>query len=301
MTHVLTADVAILGGSFAGLSAALQLVRARRTVLVVDHGLPRNRFAGAAHGLLGHDGKTPQAILDEARAQLQTYPAFGQIEGEAIAGRHDGDNFTLDLADGRNVRARRLILASGVRDTLPLPGMQARWGHRVLHCPYCHGFEVADHPLGVLAVSPMSMHQALLLPDWGPTTYFSQGIYRPEGDELAQLERRHVTIEHRPVVELLGKAPELEAVRLADGSVVPIHALFVGSQTSLTHPVATQLGCAMDEGPSGPFVRVDDFKQTTVPGVFAAGDIATAMPNASLAMAAGTLAGVGAHRSLVIG
>lgn len=294
-------DVLILGGSFAGLSAALQLARARRSVRVIDHGRPRNRFAAASHGMLGHDGKAPHAILDEALAQLQAYPTFEHLEGEAVGAHREGTDFVLTLADGRHFRAPRLILASGVSDTLPLPGMDERWGRSVLHCPYCHGYEVADHSLGVLAVSPMSMHQALLLPDWGPTTYFSQGTYRPEGDELARLERRGVTIEHTPVVELLGTAPALEAVRLADGRTVPLHALFVGSQTALTHPMAAQLGCAMDEGPSGPFIRVDDCKQTSVPGLFAAGDAATAMYNASMAAAAGTLAGVCAHRSLIMG
>lgn len=294
-------DVLILGGSFAGLSAALQLARARRPVLVIDHGLPRNRFADASHGFLGHDGKAPRAILDEALAQLRAYPAFRQVEGEAISAKTDGSGFVVTLADGREFGGTRLILATGVRDTLPLQGMDERWGQSVLPCPYCHGYEVADRPLGVFAVSPMSAHQAAMLPDWGPTTYFTQGEHLPNADESALLERRGVTVEHTPIVELLGTAPGLEAVRLADGRVLPLHALFTGSQTSLTHPIADQLGCAMEDGPLGPYLRVDAMKQTSVSGVFAAGDAATAMYNASMAAAAGTMAGVSAHRSLVMG
>lgn len=293
-------DVLILGGSFAGLSAALQLARARRPVVVIDHGLPRNRFADASHGFLGHDGKAPRAILEEAMAQMRAYPAFRRVEGEAMSARADGSGFVVSLTDSREFAGARLILATGVRDTLPLPGMDERWGQSVLPCPYCHGYEVADQPLGVLAVSPTSIHQAAMLPDCGPTTYFTQDEYLPDADESALLKRRGVTIEHTPVVELLGAAPGLEAVRLADGRTLPLHALFTGSRTTFTHPIADQLGCAMEQGPSGPYLRVDAMKQTSVAGVFAAGDAATAMYNASMAAAAGVMAGVSAHRSLVM-
>ncbi|MEP7185560.1 MAG: NAD(P)/FAD-dependent oxidoreductase [Rhodanobacter sp.] len=293
-------DVIILGGSFAGLSAALQLARARRPVLVIDHDMPRNRFSDASHGFLGHDGKSPRAIVEEALTQLRRYPAFRRLAGEAVSAKADGNGFVVTLADGREFVGAKLILATGVHDTLPLPGMDERWGQSVLPCPYCHGYEVADQPLGVLAVSPMSAHQAALLPDWGPTTYFTQGEYLPDADESMLLERRGVTVEHTPVIELLGPIPKLEAVRLADGRTLPLHALFTGSRTALTHPIADQLGCATEDGPWGPYLRVDAMKQTNVPGVFAAGDAATAMYNASMAAAAGTMAGVCAHRSLVM-
>lgn len=293
-------DVLVLGGSFAGLSAALQLARARRPVRVIDHSRPRNRFAEASHGFLGHDGKPPQEILDEALEQLAAYPAFQRVEGDAVSAVRDDDGFAVTLADGRTYRARRLIISSGVRDTLPLPGMEERWGHSVVPCPYCHGYELADRPLGVLAVGPMSVHQAALLPDWGPTTYFTQGEHQPDAEAAALLAGRHVAVENTPVVELLGTAPGLDAVRLADGRVVPLHALFTGSRTNFTHPIAEQLGCATDDGPAGPFLSVDALKQTSVPGVFAAGDVATAMANVAMSVAAGTLAGVSAHRSLVM-
>lgn len=294
-------DAVIAGGSFAGLSAAMQLARARRRILVVDGGRPRNRFAPAAHGFFGHDGKAPEALLAEAARQLSAYPTVELLSGEVTAARAAEPGFVLTLADGRTVEAARLVLATGLRDELPpITGIEERWGVSVLHCPYCHGYEVRERPLGVLANNVHSVHQALLLPDWGPTTYFTQGAFVPGEEESAQLAARGVRLEHTEVVELLGKAPALEAVRLADGRVVAVEALFTAPITRMASPLAEQLGCGFEHGPVGPYLRVDDRKLTTVPGVYAAGDAASPMHNATLASAAGVLAGVGVHQSLVM-
>ncbi|MDF2861550.1 MAG: thioredoxin reductase [Achromobacter mucicolens] len=294
-------DVIIIGGSFAGLSAAMQLARARRQVLLVDAARPRNRYAAHAHGFLGQDGVPPQEIVANARAQLARYPTVSFLDGEAIQALAQDGGFAVVMAGGEQVRGARLILATGMRDELPpLPGLQARWGQTVLHCPYCHGFEVAGEPLGVLAAHPMSVHQAMLLPDWGPTTYFTQGQFEPSPEDARHLAARGVLVERTPVVALLGDAPALTGVVLADGREVPLRALFVASRVHMASPLAGQLGCAFDEGPLGPVIRVDDMKQTTVPGVFAAGDASTPMSNATLASASGVMAGVCAHRSLVM-
>ncbi|MGK9164893.1 NAD(P)/FAD-dependent oxidoreductase [Inquilinus limosus] len=293
-------DVIVVGGSYAGLSAAMQLARARRRVLVIDAGRPRNRFAATAHGFLGQDGKPPLAIQQEAARQLRAYPTVAFVEGEAVAASRTEGGFAVALASGREETASCLILAIGVADELPpVPGLWERWGATVLHCPYCHGFEVAGRPLGVLATHPLSTHQAGMLPDWGPTTYFTQGAFEPEAGQAAYLAGRGVTIERSPVVELLGSAPDLEAVRLADGRVAPVAALFTAARIRMASPLAEQLGCAFDDSPFGPRLRVDDCKQTTVPGVFAAGDAANPMHNATLASASGVMAGVCAHRSLM--
>ncbi len=294
-------DVIIIGGSFAGLSAAMQLARARRQVLLVDAARPRNRYAAHAHGFLGQDGVPPQEIVANARAQLARYPTVSFLDGEAIQALAQDGGFAVVMAGGEQVRGARLILATGMRDELPpLPGLQARWGQTVLHCPYCHGFEVAGEPLGVLAAHPMSVHQAMLLPDWGPTTYFTQGQFEPSPEDARHLGARGVRVERTPVVALLGDAPALTGVVLADGREVPLRALFVASRVHMASPLAGQLGCEFDEGPLGPVIRVDDMKQTTVPGVFAAGDASTPMSNATLASASGVMAGVCAHRSLVM-
>ncbi|WP_306715921.1 NAD(P)/FAD-dependent oxidoreductase [Burkholderia dolosa] len=296
-------EVIVIGGSFAGLSAAMQLARARRRVLVIDGGRPRNRFAAHAHGFFGQDGKPPAQIVDEAAAQLAAYPTVQRIDGEARSAARDANGrFSVTLADGRRASADRLILATGVRDVLPaLPGLESRWGVSVLHCPYCHGYEVADRRLGVLATHPLSVHQAMLIPDWGPTTWFTQGVVEPSDEEAAQLAARGVCIERSPVVAILGDAPHIDALELADGKVVPIDALFVGARTEMASDLAAQLGCEFDEGPLGPAIRVDAWKHTSVPGVFAAGDASSLMTNATFAAASGVAAGVGAHRSLIFG
>lgn len=293
-------DVIVIGGSFAGLSAALQLARARQTVLVIDAGLPRNRFADEAHGLLGHDERTPAAILREARCQLLRYPTVELLSGQACTATAVGGGFAIGLANGGEHRAHRLILATGVADELPaIPGLKERWGATVLHCPYCHGYEMRDLPLGVIAAHPMSTHQALLIPDWGPTTYFTQGQFEPDEADLRAFATRGIAVERAPVIELFGDAPALEGVRLADGRIIELAAVFTAPRTKAATPLAALLGCAHEDGPTGAYVKVDPWGATSVPGVWAAGDAATAMHNATLASAAGVLAGIGAHQAAV--
>lgn len=294
-------DAIVVGGSFAGLAAALQLARARRKVLVVDAGEPRNRFAAHSHGFIGHDGKSPAQIQGEALEQLLRYPTVTWRQGLVTAAFREDDGFRVVLDDRTEPRAKRLILAIGVRDELPaLPGLAERWGQTVVHCPYCHGYEL-EGPLGVLASQPGSLHQAMLVPDWGPTTLFTQGALALDDTEAARLAARNVRIEHERVTELLGDAPRLEGVRLESGRIVPLRGLFVASRTTLASPLAEQLGCALEEGPQGPLIQVDGMNQTTVPGLFAAGDAAMHFSNATRAAASGVMAGVAAHRSLFMG
>jgi thioredoxin reductase len=295
-------DVIVIGGSFAGLSAALQLARARRRLLVVDAGRPRNRFARASHGFLGQDGRAPAAIVESARTQVLAYPTAEFIAGEATEARQCDGEFEVALASGATHHARGLILATGVVDELPdVPGLRERWGATVLHCPYCHGYEVAARRLGVLATGPQALHQALLLPDWSPdVTLFTNGVVAPDDVQRAALQARGVRLEAEPVTALLGEAPLLSGVRLADGRVAALDALFTVSRTRPASALAEQLGCAFDEGPFGPVIRTSDRKETTVPGVFAAGDAARPAHNATWASADGVTAGIAAHQSLAI-
>jgi thioredoxin reductase len=295
-------DVIVVGGSWAGLAAALQLARARRRVLVLDAGRPRNRFAHASHGFLGQDGRAPADILATARAEVLAYPTVALRADEATHARAADGGFVVELASGATARARRLVLATGVVDELPeLPGLRERWGATVLHCPYCHGYEVADGRLGVLGVGEQSVHHALLLPDWSAdVTLFVNGAFAPTDAQRAQLGRRGVRVEARRVEALVGDAPALAGVRLAGGDVVPLDALFTMTRTRIASPLAEQLGCAFDDGPLGAFVRTDPRKETTVPRVFAAGDAARTPHGATFAAADGVMAGLAAHQSLVM-
>ncbi|WP_448956724.1 NAD(P)/FAD-dependent oxidoreductase [Labrys neptuniae] len=292
-------DVIVVGGSFAGVSAALQLARARRRVLLVDAGQPRNRFVTSSHGFLGQDGRPPRDIIATALTQLTAYPSFRFVAGEVSGARKSGDGFEIETREAV-LRGRRLILATGVRDELPaIAGIHERWGQSIFSCPYCHGYEVAERRLGVIANHPMSPHQAVLVSDWGPTTYFSQGRFEPDEEHLARFSARNVAIERRPVLEMLGPAPAIEAVRLADGDVVPVNAVFTAPRTHMASTLAEQLGCRFEDGVLGPLIQVDGQKRTSVEGVFAAGDATSMMANATMASAAGVMAGVSAHQSLV--
>ena len=300
-------DAVVVGGSWAGLSAAMQLARARRRVLVVDAERPRNRFARAAHGFFGQDGRAPAAIRAEARSQLLAYPTVVFRTDEATHAAAIEDGFGLALASGATARARRLVLATGVVDELPdVPGLRERWGVTVLHCPYCHGYEAADGRLGVLATGPQSLHQALLLPDWSAdVTLFTNGAFAPDDAQLAALSARGVRIDPRRVEALVGDSRAddpltLAGVRVAGGAVVALDALFTGSRTRMASPLAEQLGCEFDEGPVGPVIRTDARKTTSVPGVFAAGDAALPMSNATFASADGAMAGLATHQSLAL-
>jgi len=289
-------DVIVVGGSYAGMAAALQLVRARRTVLVIDAGLRRNRFASASHGLLGQDGRAPGAIHADAKAQLLNYPDLAWHEGMAESVEGSENDFAVRTGDGALFCARRLVLASGVVDRLPdVPGLAERWGRTVVPCPYCHGYEFMQGRLGVLAVGEISMHQAVLIPEWGSTTLFTNGAFAPDAAQQAELARRGVAIETEAVVEVFGAGA---SVRLRDGRTVALDGLFTATRIELG-PLAAQLGCALADGPFGPLIQVDDFKATSAPGVFACGDAARMMASLSLAIGDGALAGIGAHRSLV--
>ncbi|MBZ9976090.1 NAD(P)/FAD-dependent oxidoreductase [Mesorhizobium sp. BR-1-1-10] len=296
-------DLAVIGGSFAGLSAAMQAARARRTVLVIDAGQPRNRFAAHSHGFLGQDGRTPGAILDDARRQLLAYPTARLVTARADkAIANSSSDFEITTDGGETFGAARLVLATGVRDILPeVPGLAQQWGRTVLHCPYCHGYEVSTGPLGVLATGPMSMHQAQLISDWGDVTLFGNGLIKPDADEMHALESRNVRFEPATVNELSDDGSGGLVVHLVDGRKAGVKAIFTAPRNTMASPLAEQLGCGLKDGLLGPMISVDDRQQTTVPGVYAAGDAARAMHNIAFAVSGGTFAGVCAHQSLVFG
>jgi len=308
------ADVIIIGGSFAGLAAAMPLVRARRKVIVIDAGSPRNRFAKVSQGIFGLDGLSPSQIGTTAIEQLQQYATFQLLKDTALSAYEKPDEtdanaqpqFVVSTQQHGSLQAKRLIIASGITDKLPdIPGLEIHWGKSVLHCPYCHGFELSDRPLGILASGEMSFHQAAMIPDWNTpnylTTLFTQGKFTPEGDTLTHLQNRGVSIEHTPIKAVNGNGERIHTVSLQDGRNMPLQGLYVAPTITLVSPLITMLNLQVKETPMGTIVSVDEMKQSSTKGVFVAGDISNPMQNGTLAISSGMMAGVAAHRSLIFG
>jgi len=291
-------EFAVIGDSYAGLSAALQLARARRDVTVVDAGMRRNRFVdeahGTSHGFLSRDGVAPGTIAAQARQQLLLYRTVQWLDGLAEEVRRCDDGRFVFRVGETSVEATRLVLAIGVSDELPaVPGLAERWGRSVFHCPYCHGYELEAGPIGIIASSELAQHHAIMLPDWGKPILFVNGAYSPSDQDLALFARRGTRVETARIVRVEGVAD----VVLADGRTLSMNGLFTQPRTHIASPVAAQLGCVMNQGPMGAFIQVDAMQQTSVPSVFACGDAARAAGNVAFAVADGAMAGVAAHRS----
>ena len=293
-------EALILGGSYAGLSAAQQLVRARRRVLVIDDGKPRNRFAARAHGFLSQDGRPGAEIAAAARAQVAAYPTAAFRMAEAVEVERIDGGFSVVFADGTRTTGRRLLLSHGVEDVLPdIPGVKERWGRTALHCPWCHGYEIGGGSIGVLGRGDHAVQYAATVAEWGQVTLFMGLEVGLSPEDAHLLYRRGVTIETTPIERLEGDAPTLTGARLADGRFVALKALFVGAQIQVGNPFAERLGCEMTDTPMGRVIKVDGMQQTTQPRGVAAGDLARAASNITLATSDGMIAGHALFRSLV--
>ncbi len=288
-------DVIVVGGSYSGMAAALQLLRARRSVLIIDGGKRRNRSASHSHGFLGQDGVDPADLARVARTQLQAYSTLTWLDGQVERASGARDEFRVTCG-GETHAARRLLLAIGVSDRLPgIPGLSERWGKSIFHCPYCHGYELDRGRIGVIATGPMSVHQAQLLPEWGDTTFFLNGTFEPDPAATDELARRGVTVETTRIERIDAGAD----VVLADGRRMSFAGLFTAPRNEPSTPIAAQLGCELVETPMGRQISTGETRETTVPGVFACGDAARMPHSVSLAVGDGAWAGAQIHRSLV--
>ena len=295
----MTYDAVVVGGSFAGLSGAMMLARARRSVLVLDAGRRRNRFAAHAHGVLALDGVPGAEIAATASAQLGRYPTVTQIAATVVSIEGQDGAFVVRDDAGGVFLGRKVLLATGVSDELPgIPGTAERWGRSVFHCPYCHGYEVGGGGIGVLATGAASFRQAVSVADWGEVTYFAAGWSGLDAGQRDVLRRRRIAIDRREVMSLEGSLDGPVRLRLADGNTVTVRALFLMPR-QWPSPLAVSLGLAMEETPHGLLIRTDAAKLTSVPGIYAAGDTARLPTNVTLAAADGVLAGAGLHAALI--
>ncbi|MER7407359.1 NAD(P)/FAD-dependent oxidoreductase [Streptomyces sp. NPDC000070] len=266
--------VVVVGGGAAGLSAALVLGRARHHTLVVDAGEPRNAPAAHMQGYLSRDGMPPAEFLAVGREEIARYGV--ELVRDRVVEVAKGEDFTVVLAGGRTVRARRLVIATGLKDELPaVPGVAERFGRDVLHCPFCHGWEVRDQPFGVLASSPASVHQALIVSQWSKDVrFFLHTVAEAElsDQDLRRLAAAGVDVVPGEVAGLVVEDDRLTGVRLADGTTHARSVLFVGPRPVPQTGLLERLGAELRETPFGAYPVVDPTGLTTVPGVWAAGN-----------------------------
>lgn len=286
-------DVVVIGGGAAGLSAALVLTRARRRVAVVDTGQPRNAPAAHMHGFLGSDGLPPSQLLAAGRDEVKGYG------GHLIAGTVTRINPHLDirLEDGAMLRARRALVTTGLRDQLPeIPGVAERWGRDLLHCPYCHGYEVRDQPLGVLGGSPESVAHAHLIAQWShDVVYFTDGTMLT-GQQREQFLARAIGVLDAPVERLVVEDDRLTGVQLTTGQVVPRSAVFVRPRLVPNDRLLTDLGCVLHADGR---VAVDATGRTSVPDVWAAGNAVNPRAQVITAAGEGSAAAIDINNDLV--
>ena len=293
-------DVLIVGGGSAGLSAALMLGRARRRVLVLDGGAPRNGVAAHMHGVLGRDGWSPLDLLAAGRDEVRRYGVVVESAEVGEAARVD-DGFEVVAADGTRHVARRLLVATGVRDGLPeLPGLAEQWGSGAVVCPYCDGWEVRDRRIGVLAAGPMALHQAQLLRQWSAdVTYFVNGTELP-ADAYAALVARGIAVESREVVRVVAdEHGRLSGIRLADCTEVPIDSLFLQPLPLPNDAVLRSLGAATTEQLGVDWVAVDADGRTSVAGLWAAGNVVSPRTSVPIASGAGNAVGAAINAALI--
>ena len=291
-------DVVIIGGGPAGLSAALVLGRARRRVAVVDAGQPRNAAAHEAHGFLTRDGIPPGELLRVGREEITGY-GVELLADRAVTAT---EGFTVTLESGAELAARKLLVTTGLRDELPdLPGVAELWGDQVHFCPYCHGYEVHDDQVGVVAEGPLGVVKAVMLREWAPDVVLFPGDYQLTDEEAATLDKRGIGVEAGKVTRLAVTDGRLAGVDLADGRTIVRTAVFVNPTFVPTDTLLTDLGCEQAEGGMVRTVRVDAAGRTSVPGVWAAGNVVDPTAQLISAAGAGATAAVQINHDLIFG
>ncbi|WP_433201276.1 NAD(P)/FAD-dependent oxidoreductase [Nocardia sp. CA-107356] len=295
-----TVDVVVIGGGAAGLNGALMLARSRRSVVVIDSGTPRNAPAEGVHALLGLDGTPPAELYARGRAEIRGYGGLvvaGDVAAAAPIGPStDGDRrFAVTLSEGRTITARRLLVATGLRDVLPdIPGLQQHWGHGVVHCPYCHGWEVRDEPIGILAVGPASVHHALLFRQLTDDLIYFTRSTELDADTRARFAARNIGVVDTPVAEVVADDQGgIAAVHLTNGQLVPRRVLAVATRMQARTDGLDGLGLPMEDLPAGMGRRFASGMAgtTDVPGVWVAGNATDPTAQVGASAAAGALAG----------
>lgn len=291
-------EVLVIGGSYAGLSAAMALGRSLRQVLVIDSGLPCNRFTPHSHNFITHDGATPAEITRQARQQVERYDTVHFHEGLAMEGRKTGAGFEIETQAGEVFFGKKLVFATGLRDDLPdLPGLSDCWGKTALHCPYCHGYEVRKQPTAVLGNGGYGYDFGKLISQWtDDLTLLTNGESTLSEEQAAKLQKHGIRIVETKISHLEHAKGKLRSVVFKDKTSLPLHAMYLRPNAVQHCKIPHQLGCELTEMGT---LKVDIMQKTTVPGVFACGDNMTMGRAVAAAVATGMLAGAVTNAMLV--
>jgi len=291
-------DVIIVGGSYSGLAAAMALGRALTPVLVIDSGLPCNRQTPHSHNFLTRDGQTPKQIATIARQQVQEYETVTFFRGLAVAARKAGNDWEIEVVSGEVFRAGRLVFATGIRDILPsIDGLGECWGISVLHCPYCHGYEVAGAKTGILANGDGAIEMATLISNWTKDlTLYTNGPSGLTAEQENQLTTRQIRIIDKEIANLAHIDGQVQNLIFRDGSQSPVKAIYTRAPFVQHCIIPAALGCEQtEEG----HIKVDTFQETTVSGIYACGDNTSRIRTVAHAVAAGTMAGIAISRKMI--
>lgn len=298
MAHDNLFDVIIIGGSYAGLAAAMALGRALKQVLIIDDAQPCNNQTPQSHNFLTRDGEKPAAIASIGRQQVQAYTTVQFINGLAVKAAKTKDGFMVETAQGASFKACKLVIATGIKDVLPaIDGLQQCWGISALHCPYCHGYEVKQQPTGIVANGETAMELARLIYNWtDELTIFTNGPSTLTPEQADKLKSRNINVIEDAIRRLEHIDGYIQNIVFANGTKHPLKALYVRSPFKQHSDIPQQLSCALTEDG---YIQVDALQATTINGVFACGDNASRMRTVANAVAAGTTAGIALSRAMI--
>ncbi|MGV3611353.1 MAG: NAD(P)/FAD-dependent oxidoreductase [Fluviicola sp.] len=291
-------DAIIIGGSYSGLAAGMALGRALKNVLIIDSGLPCNAQTPHSHNFITQDGETPQAIASKAREQVAQYKTIEFYSGLAVDASKTETGFTITIQTGETFEAKKLIFATGVRDIMPeIRGAAACWGVSMIHCPYCHGYEVRNEKTGILANGEMGFEFSKLIHNWTKElTLFTNGKSTLSEEQSSKLKSKGISMDEREIDGFEHKNGYIELVQFKDGSTVQLKAMYAKLPFKQHSDLPEKLGCKIsDLG----FIEVDPFQKTTIPGIYACGDNVTPMRSVANAVGAGTLTGAMLSRELI--
>ncbi|MFC4874823.1 NAD(P)/FAD-dependent oxidoreductase [Negadavirga shengliensis] len=298
MKNKMDFEVIIVGGSYAGLSAALTLGRSLRRVLVIDSGKPCNSPTPHSHNFITQDGMAPREIAEAAKAQVLKYNTVEFHHGLAISGTKTEGGFEIKTHGNGTFTAQKLLFATGVFDIMPdIDGFAACWGKSVLHCPYCHGYEARHQKIGLLGNGPMTFEFCRHLSNWsGQLVLFTNGKSTLTREETAKIRSHQIEVIEKEILAFEHREGYLDKVVFSDGSDHQVSALFARAEFKQHCDIPAQMGCELTEHG---LIKTDEFQRTSLPGIFAAGDNVSFFRAVSIAAASGTKAGAAINKELI--